>query len=54
MLIQGNVLLTMIVGVSCLISWLVLAKPVMSTWQHFTAHDYLSVAGLILGIGLHF
>ena len=54
MLIQGNVLLTMIVGVVCLVSWLVLAKPVMRTWQHLTAHDYLSVAGLILGIGLHF
>jgi hypothetical protein len=53
MLIRGSVLWTMTVGVLCLMSWLTLARPILASWEPFTAHDYLSMVGLFLGVGFH-
>ena len=53
MLINSSVPLTAILGVGCLICWLISARPITLSWQAFTSHDYLSIAGFFLGVGLH-
>jgi hypothetical protein len=60
MLISGNVLFTMIVGVICLVGWLGLTRPVMLSLEPFKlslepskARDYLHILGFVLGVGLH-
>jgi hypothetical protein len=54
MLIRGSVLLTMIVGVFGLVSWLALAGPVIQSWPPFRMNDWISIGGFVLGVGFHF
>lgn len=54
MLIGGNVLLTMIVGVVCLVFWLALSAPIIQSWPPFHANDWISIGGFALGVALHF
>jgi hypothetical protein len=62
MLIGGNILLTMIVGVAGLAGWLVMAAPYMATWgtPHYFAWTwaffigYFAWAwGFVIGVCLH-
>jgi hypothetical protein len=54
MLIGGNVLLTMILGIICLVLWLTLAAPIIQSWPPFHANDWVSIGGFVLGVALHF
>ena len=54
MLIGGNVLLTMIVGVICLALWLRLAAPIIQSWPPFHPNDWISIGGFAFGVAFHF
>ncbi|MBB4395068.1 hypothetical protein [Bradyrhizobium sp. ERR14] len=53
MLIGGSILLTMVVGIVCLLFWLGLARSIIQSFPPFEAHDWIGLFGFVLGVMFH-